>query len=113
MGNILKGGLVDFKEKIIFEEYKDKAFENSSSFKKEIKDKYNYIASSDLYTRIINYQIKKYGGSLSYSNTIGVAFVENFNQKSPKNRRKGAERWRKYDEEVAFIEKVEKRNASK
>ena len=113
MNNIFKGGLVDFKEKIIFEEYKDKAFENSSAFKKEIKDKYNYIASSDLYTRIINYQIKKYGRSISYSNATGVDFVENFTQKSPKNRKKGAERWRKFDEEVAFLEKVEKRNVSK
>ena len=106
------GGLVDFKENIIFEEYKDKILKSSLEFKKEIKKKYNIIVSSDLYTKIINYQIKEYGGSLSYSHSTRE-FIENFNHKSTKCRRGCAERWKKYDEEIAFIDKVEKRNVSK
>lgn len=113
MKGILKGGLVVFKENIIFEECKDKVYENSLDFKKEIKKKYNIIASSDLYTRIINYQIKEYGGTLSYSHTTNREYVKHFGNRTPKNRRNGAERWKKYNEEVDFIEKVEKRNETK
>ena len=52
------------KENEIFELEKDKPNINSDEFKKRIKDLYKYKADSNLYRRIINYQIKKYGQPL-------------------------------------------------
>lgn len=57
-------GLVD---KMIYETYKDKVLGSSEKFKSEVKSNYNYKPSSDLYTMIINYQIKKYGKQLTNS----------------------------------------------
>lgn len=51
------GGLVDFKEKLIFEEFKDKVFKNTDDFRKQVKIKHNIDVGYDLYTKIQNYQI--------------------------------------------------------
>lgn len=102
------GGLVDFKENIVFEEYKDVVIKTSADFKKEVKEKYNFVASLDLYAKIINYQIKKYGGALSYSGVTARDFDKNFHNKSFKKYRHCTERWNKYNDEVAFMERVEK-----
>lgn len=58
------GGLVDFKEKIIFENEKDSPFKSIKEFRAKIFQKYKYTTSSNLYREIINYQILKYGRSL-------------------------------------------------
>lgn len=57
----------NFIENIIFENEKENTFNNSYDFCKRIKDKYKidkYLG--DLYKKIVNYQIGKYGCSLQY-----------------------------------------------
>lgn len=57
----------EFIERMIYETEKDNTFNNSYDFCKRIRDKYKidyYLG--DLYKRIINYQIDKYGCSLQY-----------------------------------------------
>lgn len=57
----------EFIERMIYEKEKDTAFNNSYDFCKKIREKYKidyYLG--DLYKRIINYQIDKYGASLQY-----------------------------------------------
>lgn len=63
---VIKTGVLDeFKENIIFENEKNRAFKSSEEFKEIVNEKYKYAASSNLYRRIINYQIKKFGNSLN------------------------------------------------
>lgn len=57
----------EFIERMIFEKEKETSFNNSYDFCKKIRDKYKidyYLG--DLYKRIVNYQIDKYGASLQY-----------------------------------------------
>lgn len=65
------GGLVDFKENLIFQREKDLAIESSDKFYKKLRDVYAYENDrkilSNLYRKIVNYQIKKYGAMLSDS----------------------------------------------
>lgn len=65
------GALVDFKERIIFEKEKDLVLESSEKFYKKLRDIYKYNPDvrnlSNLYRKIINYQINKYGATLSDS----------------------------------------------
>ena len=65
------GDLVDFKLRMIFEREKDLAIESSDKFYKKLRDIYKYngdrINLSNLYRKIINYQIKKYGTTISDS----------------------------------------------
>ena len=53
-----------FKEEYLFNKYKDEHFNNSGDFKKRIRE-YKEVDASELYKRIINYQVKKYGGGLT------------------------------------------------
>lgn len=62
---IKTGGLVNFKEHIIFENEKNMAFKGIEEFKRIIYKKYKYIATSNLYRKIINYQVKNFGKSLN------------------------------------------------
>ena len=53
------------KEDIIFLKEKDRGFKNSIRFGRYIEEKYNYNDSiKELYTRIVNYQVDKYGTNL-------------------------------------------------
>lgn len=65
---INSGDLVDFKDNIMFEEYKDKAFASVNHFKYVVYRKYKHVASSALYRKVVNYQIKTYGTTLNYKN---------------------------------------------
>ena len=68
----------EFIENMIFENEKDTCFGSSAYFYKHLKDKYRLNDTSPslyggLYRRIINYQIKTYGRSLThYDNKISV-----------------------------------------
>lgn len=53
-----------FIEKLLYLKYKDRAFSNKNDFKQKLS-KYN-IDLDNLYIKIINYQVKKYGRSLHY-----------------------------------------------
>ena len=59
----------DYLEKVIFELEKDTQFVNCRDFYKTLVKKYqikNYWFYREVFVRIINYQIKTYGKSLSY-----------------------------------------------
>lgn len=106
MKGILKGGLVDKKEQFIFEAYKKKVLKTCKEFKREIKETFGFEPSTDLYTMLTNYQIKRYGSTLEGSNVVELE--PRFSQ-NKRERRKGRE------ERVAinkatdrFIERVEK-----
>lgn len=61
------GGLVDFKENVIFEKEKDTAFRSSEYFYNSMKAKYDLTNEqcSELYRKIVRYQVKKYGSNLA------------------------------------------------
>ena len=65
------GDLVDFKINLIFEKEKDLALESSEKFYKKLRDIYKFqsdnVTLSNLYRKLINYQIKKYGATISDS----------------------------------------------
>ena len=60
----------DFIKHLIYEKEKDRSFRSSAYFYKEVGEKYNIKLLKeeygDLYRKIINYQIKKYGTCLTY-----------------------------------------------
>ena len=58
----------EFIDNIIFEKEKDIPIKNATCFYFKIKNTYKVYPSnrSDLYRRIINYQINKYGHSLQW-----------------------------------------------
>lgn len=53
-----------FKENLLFEEFKDTPLRSAKGLFNDIKKKYDYEPSSDLYKKIVNYQIEKYGSPL-------------------------------------------------
>ncbi len=66
------GGLVDFKESIIFENEKDLPVINTDEFKLKCLKKYKYkCKTSDLPRKIINYQVKTYGKTLTLDDWSG------------------------------------------
>lgn len=83
------GVLVDKREQLIYEAYKNKPLANSESFKKEIRKNYGFIPSTELYKKIINYQVKNFGKTLD--NCAGE-YIKDFKQKRADLRRKRIER---------------------
>lgn len=73
-------------DEFLFELYKDKPIYGARRLKKEIKEFYNYNASSDLYARIVNYQIGKYGEMIALG--CEISYVKNAAQKSFRTRRR-------------------------
>lgn len=71
-----------FIENYIFEIEKDKPFGNSGEFYLLLKDKYKLGKQPNLYKRIINYQIKKYGEALNNSKLIDIRTHEDCVKKS-------------------------------
>ena len=59
--------LKTFKEECMFSQFKDKPFKNAVVLKGAITKHYKDIEEKDaekIYTRIVNYQIEKYGNVL-------------------------------------------------
>ena len=73
-------------EEFLFQVYKDKPVYGAKRFKKECKELYNYKASSELYARIVNYQIEKYGEMIALG--CEIKYVKNAAQKSFKTRKR-------------------------
>ena len=71
-------------EEFLFQVYKDKPIYGAKRFKKECKELYSYKPSSDLYARIVNYQINKYGEMIALGNEI--KFIKDVGSKSFKAR---------------------------
>jgi hypothetical protein len=84
------------KEDIIFSLYKDKPIRTAKEFRKEIENKYKDVNTKELYLRITNYQLDKYGHSLwDYDNEYKTYDDYKLNIISAKNRRRAKERyWR-------------------
>jgi hypothetical protein len=95
-------GLVD---KMIYEIYKDKVVNGSCYFKRKVKSDYGYIPSSDLYRKIINYQVKKYGKQLT------TEFVRKYDRlfykKTPIGRKNAAYRSYKNQRAKKILERLE------
>lgn len=103
------GGLVDFKEKLIFEEYKDKEIWSARAFKKSIIEKYN-IVPNDLYVKIINYQIKKYGCALTQLRSSVREYDEHYKFNGVKNKRWHSQHALEKQRERSYLEKLERMN---
>lgn len=58
------GGLVDKREQMLFEAYKDKPILSAKWFRMRIKKDYGFEPSTNLYVALTNYQVKKYGSKL-------------------------------------------------
>ncbi len=65
------------KKEMIYNMYKDSVIV-SKKFKNMLKEKYgfNAVEADDLFVRINNYQIKKYGGRLDVDTQIGLTKEE-------------------------------------
>lgn len=96
----------DLVEKLIFEAYKDKYIKSSEAFKQLIKKEYGYEVKTELYIKICNYQIKKYGCSLN--NSVGREYSKYFTQKESTKRywKRQADMHRERDRRS--IERIEK-----
>ena len=97
-----KGDLV---EQLIFEAYKDKDVRSAVYFKDLIKKEYGYKVSSDLYAKIINYQVNKYGVTLQNLNQ--VEYVNYFGLKSNKIRNRHKEVVDRRERTERFIKRIE------
>ena len=84
---------------------KDRSFKNSQEFKKEIKSNYGLMPSSDLYRKIINYQIRTYGKQLEKN--AQRDWIKYFGLKSNKERKNGINRIGERRKQRSFIERVE------
>ena len=73
------------KERLIFELYKDKPLNSSRVFRGKIQKKFNLIDTSDLYAKIINYQLKKYGYVLENGLSLNSLKKEDFEKKIKRN----------------------------
>lgn len=104
------GGLVDFKENLIFEEYKNKVIPNANKFKQLIYKKYNIVISNDLHKKICNYQIKKYGSTLYFIDVTHKEYIRRFRDKTSHRRIKRIEINLRNEEAKMIIDKLEKRS---
>ena len=95
-------GLVD---KLIYEAYKDRAVNGMNYFKKKIKSDYGIIPSSDLYRKIINYQIKKYWKQLNVD--LGREYERLFYERNVKSRKNNIERAERRNRQIKILDRLE------
>lgn len=96
----------EFEENYVFEKYKDTTLKGSGYFRKEV-EKYKNINVSDVYAKIINYQIKTYGETLSENRDVFQdkkrvnhnAYVRNKARRKTRGtyQNKKEKRWRTYE----------------
>lgn len=53
----------EFEEQLVFDTYKDTNFQCCKDFRKQVKE-YRNIDVTEVYKKIVNYQIKTFGSSL-------------------------------------------------
>lgn len=65
---------MSFKEEYLFAKYKDRGFNNVNDFRKMVLSTHaiSEPEANKLYTRIVKYQIKKYGTNLSSSRNLYI-----------------------------------------
>lgn len=96
----------EFEENFVFEKYKDTSFRSCKHFKKEVMQ-YRNIDTREVYTKIVNYQIKNYGEALTLSDDPHIPIEKlNFNARTRNKSRKitrgiyenqKEKRWRVYE----------------
>lgn len=64
----------EFKEELLFNKYKDTKICNSDYLRCRYKD--NDVNLTRLYTRIVNYQVDRYGHNLAYGGRQGVDYAD-------------------------------------
>lgn len=64
----------EFKEELLFNKYKDTKICNSDWLRSRYSD--NDVNLTRLYTRIVNYQVDRYGRNLAYSGRQGVDYAD-------------------------------------
>ena len=97
-----------FKEDTIYELEKNNPISSSKWFKKDIKDKYGIVPSGDLYRRIVNYQIKNYGKSVTQSDYALGDYKITRKIPNAKGRRNNIILLEKNRKLETFIERVER-----
>lgn len=101
----------DLVENLIYMAFKDKYIRSAEAFKQLIKKNYGYTATSDLYARIVNYQVKRYG--ISLSNLSQREYDKYFGQKETLQRKKRS-RWQSAKQlESRKVERIEKNKCKK
>ena len=101
----------DLVEQLIFEAYKDKDVRSALYFKELIKKEYGYKVSYDLYAKIVNYQVEKYGVTLQ--NLEYREHVKWFGLKSTKLRNKNKETACRREMSNRYIERIENEKAKR
>jgi len=61
---------MSFKEKILYMKYKDMGLGNAALFRGLINKKHKGVDVNKIYLNIVNYQVKKYGETLSVKTRI-------------------------------------------
>lgn len=95
----------DLVENLIYMAFKDKEIGSSRKFKEKIKKDYGYTVTSNLYAKILNYQIMRYGRALQ--DTTDREYVKLFGLKSHKLRRKHEDLTCRRQKTNRLIERVE------
>ena len=96
-----------FKSQVVLELEKDNAFYNAQHFKRKITQKYGLVPTTEMYLKVVNYQIKKYGITLDARSGGKSKFVT---LRKRLKRREYAERRNSTKEVLERVEKYEKQN---
>lgn len=95
----------DLVENLIYMAFKDKEIGSSRKFKEKIKKDYGYTVNSDLYAKILNYQIMRYGRTLQ--DATDREYVKLFGLKSHKLRKKNKDLTCRRQKTDRLVERVE------
>ena len=80
--------MINFKENLIFNMFKDTSVIGAKKFKAKIEKMYSGVDYSTIYRKILNYQIEKYGDELRPANGNYHNYIRNFKDKSCGRRNK-------------------------
>lgn len=99
-----------FNEELLYELYKEKPFDNFREFRGFILKHHGVYASTSLITRIVNYQIKKYGCAKGSGNSL----IPIYYGKGKSSRRRQKERLNRQNNDSTnkFLKRTDKRRSS-
>ncbi len=96
----------EFNEELLYELYKEKPFDNSQEFRGFIFRQHGVYASTNLITRITNYQIKKYGCRKSSGTSLIPIILGN---RKSSNRRHKEKINRQNNNKKSFLKRTDRR----
>ena len=97
----------EFNEELLYELYKEKPFDNSQEFRGFIFRQHGVYASTNLITRITNYQIKKYGCRKSSGTSLIPIILGN--RKSSNRRHKEKINRQNNNKTKSFLKRTDRR----